>query len=299
MHKQTFYGHASLPSGIKVFYREGGHADKPVVLLLHGFPSSSNQYRNLIPLLSQKYHVFAPDLPGFGFTEVPDSLKYQYTFANLATTILEFLDQMKISNFAVYIFDYGAPTALRIALQRPKAITAIVTQNGNAYEVGLGKDFWAPLQAYWKTEKDSKEYHGYREAIQSGALTHAEVKREYFDGEADPERTVDPATYHHDWTLMQRPGNFDIQLDLFYDYQTNVELYPKFHEYLRESQVPVLAIWGKNDIIFVKEGAQAFEQEKHTKNCEVKLIDGGHFAVESHTEEIADDMLRFFEKHGI
>ena len=296
MHKQVTYGTTALPSGTKIFYREGGHADSPVVLLLHGFPSSSNQYRNLIPQLSDKYHVIAPDLPGFGFTEVAPGFKY--TFQNIADAILEFVDQMKISKAAVYIFDYGAPTALRIALQRPGLWSAIVTQNGNAYESGLGKDFWAPLQAYWKTAAGSKEHADFRSAIKDAALTLAECKREYVFGEPRPDLTVDPASYLLDWTLMQRPGNFDVQLDLFYDYRTNVDSYPAFHAYFEKSQVPVLAVWGKNDNIFVQEGGEAFKSEGHSKNVTLKPIDAGHFAVESHYEEIAVLMREFLAGVG-
>ncbi|KAJ7802921.1 putative hydrolase [Mycena olivaceomarginata] len=211
----------------------------PTILLLHGFPTSSHQYRNLIPHLSQHYRVVAPDLPGFGFTTVPAERNYSYTFAELATTIGAFLDALHIRSFAVYIFDYGAPVLLRLALQRPEAITAIVSQNGNAYTEGLGAA-WAPIQKY-----------------------------------------------------LGRPGNFDIQLDLFKDYQTNVALYPKFQEYFRKSQVPLLAVWGKNDAFFVPPGAEAFKRD--LPKAEVCLLDAGHFAGETETAEIAALMLKFLK----
>ncbi|KAF8937589.1 Alpha/Beta hydrolase protein [Dissophora ornata] len=284
--------YATLPNGIRVFYRESGDKSRPTILLLHGFPSSSFQYRNLITHLAPKYHIIAPDLPGFGFTEVPDSLAFKYTFANLATIIGAFLDILSITRFSVYVFDYGAPTGFRLALQRPDAVTAIITQNGNAYNAGLG-DFWAPVKAYWAEPTNSEK----RDVLRTAALTPEFTKAQYYMGEADPDNTVDPATYTLDWALMSRPGNLDIQLDLFLDYGTNVTLYPQFHEYFRKSQVPLLAVWGKNDIIFIAPGANAFKAD--LPNARIEFVDAGHFAVETHTEEIASKILSFLADNRI
>lgn len=277
--------------GVEVFYRSAGSKSSPVVLLLHGFPSSSHMFRNLIPLLSTRYRVIAPDLPGFGFTVVPSERKYEYNFANLTTTIEAFLDALRIEKFAVYIFDYGAPTAFRIALNRPHAITALVTQNGNAYEEGLGADFWAPLQQYWATGENEV-----REKIRTAALNFDTTKWQYTFGSPHPE-SVPPEAYHLDTALMMRPGNQDIQLDILYDYRTNVTLYPKFHEWLRTSGVPVLAVWGKNDPIFIPAGAEGYK--KDVKNLEVHYLDAPHFALETNEVEMAKLMSEFFENNGI
>ncbi|KAH0846975.1 hypothetical protein AYO21_02329 [Fonsecaea monophora] len=288
--------YTTLPNGIKVFYREAGSPSKPTILLLHGFPSSSNQYRKLIPILADKYHVIAPDLPGFGFTEIPASLNFEYTFANLATTIGAFLDVLNIQKFAVYVFDYGAPTGFRLALERPEAITAIISQNGNAYEEGLSS-FWDPLRKLWASDTGSNEEKQLREMISGAVLSFEATKDQYLHGEPEAEKIDDPATYHLDYALMCRPGNKEIQLDLFRDYGTNVALYPKFQAYMRQSNVPVLAVWGKNDIIFPPSGAEAFRRD--VKSLKLVLLEGGHFLVESHTEEIAKLMLDFLTGEGI
>ena len=286
----------ALPNGIRVFNRTAGPSNGPVILLLHGFPTSSSQFRNLLPLLAAKgYRVVAPDLPGFGFTEIPSSLKFEYTFANLAETTLAFLDVQKITKFAVYIFDYGAPTGLRIALERPEAITAIVTQNGNAYEEGLGS-FWDPVRALWASTPGSDQEKELRKAIGDFLLNYDATKGQYVEGEPRPE-DVDPLSWELDWALMQRPGNFEIQLDLFKSYGTNVELYPKFHEYFRSSKVPILAVWGKNDVFFLAPGAEAYK--KDSPHVEVDLWDGGHFLLESHTEQMANRMIRFLEENSV
>ncbi|OAP56657.1 hypothetical protein AYL99_08769 [Fonsecaea erecta] len=288
--------YATLPNGIKLFYREAGSPSKPTILLLHGFPSSSNQYRKLIPILAQKYHVVAPDLPGFGFTEIPASLSFKYTFANLATTVGSFLDVLKIKRFAVYVFDYGAPTGFRLALERPEAITAIITQNGNAYEEGLSS-FWDPLRKLWASDAGSDEERQLREMISGAVLSLDTTKAQYLNGEPEAEKIDDPATYQLDYALMCRPGNKEIQLDLFRDYASNVVLYPKFQAYMRESNVPVLALWGRNDVIFPPAGAEAFKRD--VKSLKLELLDGGHFLVESHTEEIGKLMLDFLAEKGI
>lgn len=274
--------------GINIFYRSAGPKDAPVLLLLHGFPSSSHQYRNLIPLLSAKHHVIAPDLPGFGFTTVPAALNYKYNFDNLATTIEAFIDKLSIKSFSLFIFDYGAPTGLRIALRRPEAVKAIISQNGNAYKEGFGKEFWAPLEKYWASGAASDR------APLSGALTLESITWAYTHGANSP---VAPEAPYLDFALLSRPGNQDIQLDLFYDYRTNVDVYPQFQEYFRKSQVPILAVWGKNDTIFVKEGAEAFKRD--SKDAEVKLVDASHFALETNNDEIAGLINDFLERKGV
>ncbi|KAK7031801.1 Alpha/beta hydrolase fold protein [Favolaschia claudopus] len=279
-----------VDSGISVFYRTASpenNSSAPTVLLLHGYPTSSHQYRNLIPLLSKHYRVIAPDLPGFGFTTVPAERDYTYTFASLATTIGAFLDALSIKSFAVYIFDYGAPVALRLALQRPEAITAIISQNGNAYEDGLGAG-WAPIRKYWETGSVED-----RKIVNDGVVTFEATKWQYTHGTRDPE-VIAPESYTLDWALLQRPGNLDIQLDLLYDYQNNVALYPQFQEYFRKSQVPLLAVWGKHDPFFIPPGAEAYKRD--LPKAEVVFLDAGHFAGETETAEIAGLMLRFLEK---
>ncbi|KAJ7301976.1 Alpha/Beta hydrolase protein [Mycena albidolilacea] len=278
-----------VDSGISIFYRTASPADNPeapTILLLHGFPTSSHQYRNLIPHLSQHYRVVAPDLPGFGFTTVPAERTYSYTFAELTNTIGAFLDALQIRSFAVYIFDYGAPVLLRLALQRPEAITAIVSQNGNAYTEGLGAA-WAPIQKYWASGSAED-----RKVVLDTVFTYDTTKWQYTHGSRAPD-AIAPETYTLDWALLQRPGNFDIQLDLFKDYQTNVALYPQFQEYFRKSQVPLLAVWGKNDAFFVPPGAEAFKRD--LPKAEVVLLDAGHFAGETETAEIAALMLKFLK----
>lgn len=276
--------------GVDIFYRAAGPESAPVVLLLHGFPTSSFMYRNLIPLLATKYRVVAPDLPGFGFTEVPEGRGYQYTFANLANTAEAFLDALGIDRFAVYIFDYGSPVALRLALARPGAVSAIITQNGNAYVEGLETDFWVPCRKYWASGS-AEDRDGLRQFLVLDA-----TRAQYTVGTKHPER-ISPETWHLDQALLERPGNKDIQLDLFYDYRTNVELYPKFQEYFRSSGVPVLAVWGKNDVIFNTAGAKAYG--KDVQKFELRLLDTGHFALENNEKEIAGYIDKFLKKYDI
>lgn len=276
--------------GLSLFYRTAGEPTNPTILLLHGFPTSSHQYRNLIPLLADKYHVLAPDFPGFGFTDVPLPRKYSYTFSSLATTVGLFLDALSIKKFSVYIFDYGAPTALRLALKRPNAVTAIISQNGNAYDEGLGT-FWDPIRKYWLSGSQAD-----RDALVPLLLGFAPTKWQYVHGSPDLE-TIGPETYHLDYALLSRPGNHDVQLDLFKDYATNLPLYPKFQEYFRDTQIPLLAIWGKNDLIFVPAGAEGFK--KDLPKAEVHLVDAGHFAIETETGLIAGLMLDFLRRNGI
>ena len=275
--------HRIQADGVTVFYREAGPADAPVVLLLHGFPTSSFQYRELIPRLADKYHVIAPDLPGFGFTVVPSERHYKYTFDALAQTILAFTDALKLKRYALYVFDYGAPTGFRLAMARPERVTAIVSQNGNAYEEGLG-DAWAPIRRYW-SEPTSEN----REAIRTG-LNLEGMRREYSSGIPNPD-LIAPEGYTLDAALMARPGNTDIQLDLFLDYANNVKLYPAFQEYFRKAKPPLLAIWGKYDPYFIPPGAEAFRRD--IPNATVQFLDTGHFALETHLEQIAVAMRQF------
>lgn len=272
--------------GVSVFYREAGAPDAPFVLLLHGFPTSSFQFRELIPRLADQYHVIAPDLPGFGFTEVPDRRHYKYSFDGLAETILAFTDALGLTRYALYVFDYGAPTGFRLAMARPDRVTAIVSQNGNAYEEGLGSA-WAPIRRYWSQPSSEN-----REAIRK-ALNLEGLRREYSSGISNPD-LIAPEGYTLDAALMARPGNTDIQLDLFLDYANNLRLYPAFQEYLRRSQPPLLAIWGKHDPYFVPAGAEAFRRDN--PNAVVQFLDTGHFALETHVEEIALATRQFFAK---
>jgi len=272
--------HTVEADGVKLFYREAGAADAPVVLLLHGFPSSSHMYRDLIPLLAAKYRVIAPDLPGFGFTEVPAERSYVYTFDNLAATMEAFVQALKLSKYALYVFDYGAPTGFRLAAAHPERVTALVSQNGNAYLEGLG-DAWAPLKKYW-AEPNAEN----REVIR-GFLSLEMTKWQYVHGVAAPD-SVAPESWYLDAALLQRPGNQEIQLDLFLDYASNLELYPVFQKFFREAQVPTLAIWGKHDPFFIPPGAEAYRRDN--PNAVVKLLDTGHFALETHVDEIAAEM---------
>ncbi|KZP00371.1 alpha/beta-hydrolase [Calocera viscosa TUFC12733] len=278
-----------LSTGETIFYRTAGEEHTSTVLLLHGFPSSSHQYRNLIPLLAATHRVIAPDLPGFGFTTAPEG--YVYTFDNLTETIKTFLATLPKTpkSYAIYIFDYGAPVGLRLALSNPAAVTAIVTQNGNAYEDGL-TSFWDSLRTYWasgaKKDRDSL----------LGLFTLETTKFQYTAGTKDVD-AIAPESYTLDQVGLDRPGNNDIQLDLFYDYRKNLTLYPDFHAYFKSSQVPLLAVWGKNDPIFGPAGAEAYK--KDLPNAEVHLLDAGHFVGETNTREVAELMLEFFERHHI
>ena len=225
--------HRIEADGVKVFYREAGPADAPVVLLLHGFPASSFQYRELIPRLADKYRVIAPDLPGFGFTDVPEKRQYKYSFDALAETMAAFTDALGLKRYALYVFDYGAPTGFRLAMAHPERVTAIVSQNGNAYEEGLG-DAWAPIRRFWSDPSAAN-----REEVRKAAVSFEGIKFQYVHGVPNPE-SIKPEGYWLDYALVNRPGNTDIQLDLFLDYANNVKLYPKFQEYFRKSKPPLL-----------------------------------------------------------
>jgi len=278
--------HRLEADGVTVFYREAGPPDAPVVLLLHGFPASSFQYRELIPRLADRYRVIAPDLPGFGFTEVPEKRHYKYTFDALANTLLAFTDALHLERYALYVFDYGAPTGFRLAMARPERVTAIVSQNGNAYEEGLG-DAWAPIQRYWREPTPEN-----RETLRK-ALSPEGLRSQYTDGVPNPD-TVAPEGYTLDAAMIARPGNMDIQLDLFLDYADNVKLYPTFQAYFRKSKPPLLAIWGKHDPFFIPPGAEAYRRDN--PNATVRFLDTGHFALETHVDEIAFAMRQLLAK---
>jgi pimeloyl-ACP methyl ester carboxylesterase len=278
--------HRIQADGVTVFYREAGPPDAPVVLLLHGFPTSSFQYRELIPRLADEYRVIAPDLPGFGFTVIPSERHYKYTFDALAKTILAFTKALHLTQYALYVFDYGAPTGFRLAMAHPERVTAIISQNGNAYEEGLG-DSWAPIQRYWRDPSSEN-----REAIRPG-LTLDGMRHEYSVGIPNPDQ-IAPDGYTLDAALLARPGNVDIQLDLFLDYANNVKLYPKFQEYFRQYKPPLLAIWGKRDTYFIPAGAEAFRRD--IPNATIQFLDTGHFALETHVEEIAIAMRKFLDQ---
>jgi pimeloyl-ACP methyl ester carboxylesterase len=273
--------------GNKVFYREAGPKTGAHILLLHGFPTSSHMFRNLMPLLANSYHVIAPDLPGFGFSDAPDRREFRYSFENLAKVIEEFVEAVELKAYAIYVFDYGAPVGFRLALAHPERVSAIISQNGNAYEEGLSQG-WNPIQKYWSAPTDKN-----RTALRD-FLTPQATKSQYLYGVED-ETSVAPESYTLDSALLARPGNDEIQLDLFLDYASNVALYPKFQEYFRAKKPPLLAVWGKNDPFFLPSGAEAFRHDN--PNAEVHLYETGHFALETHGEQIASAIRDFLERN--
>jgi pimeloyl-ACP methyl ester carboxylesterase len=272
--------------GIKIFYREAGPADAPVILLLHGYPTSSHMFRHLMPRLASSFRLIAPDLPGFGFTEVPAAREYQYAFANVAVTIDAFVEALNLKRYAIYVFDYGAPTGFRLAVAHPERVTAIISQNGNGYVEGLG-DAWDPIKKYWKDPTQAN-----RDALR-GFIGFEGTKWQYEHGATDP-LLVEPEAYWLDTVLLQRPGNVEIQLDLFLDYANNVKLYPTFQEYFRKSQPPLLAAWGKNDPFFIPPGAEAFRRD--IPSAKVVFYDTGHFALETHVQEISEQIRSFLNE---
>ncbi len=272
--------------GTKIFYREAGSKEAETILLLHGFPSAGHMFRDLIPLLSDRYHVIAPDLPGFGQSDMPERDRFQYTFANLAKVIGRFTEVLGLQHFALYVFDYGSPVGLRLALDHPDRISAIVSQNGNAYEEGLS-DGWNPIRAYWKDPSQAN-----RDALRM-LLTPETTFWQYTHGTTDPS-LVSPDGYSLDDFYLARPGAHEVQLDLFLDYANNVALYPAFQEYFRTHQPPLLAIWGKNDPFFLPPGAEAFKRDIPT--AVVKFVDSGHFALETHYGEIAAEINNFLSR---
>jgi pimeloyl-ACP methyl ester carboxylesterase len=269
--------------GVNIFYREAGPPDAPAIVLLHGFPSSSNMFRNLIPALADRYRVIAPDYPGFGHSDMPDRTKFEYSFAHFADITDTLLTRLAVPRYALYVMDYGAPVGYRVALKHPERVTALVIQNGNAYEEGL-REFWKPIKAYWASGQPAQ-----RNALREGT-TLAATRSQYLGGVADPSR-VDPSAWVLDQALLDRPGSVDIQLDLFYDYRNNLALYPQFQQFFRERQPPALIVWGKNDVIFPAVGARAYL--KDLPHAELHLLDTGHFALEDQGDEIARLMRNF------
>jgi pimeloyl-ACP methyl ester carboxylesterase len=271
---------------VTLFYREAGPADAPVLLLLHGFPSSSHMFRSVIPQLAEHYRVIAPDLPGFGFSDAPDRSGFAYSFARLSALIGRFTERLALARFALFVFDYGAPIGFRLALQHPERITAIVTQNGNAYEEGLSQG-WNPIQAYWREPSAAN-----RTALRA-FLSPETTRWQYLHGAPD-HSLVAPESYTLDSALLARPGNDEIQLDLFLDYASNVALYPEIQSYLRSHRPPLLAVWGRNDPFFLPAGAEAFRRD--VPDAEIRFYDTGHFALETHAPEIAAAIVGFLDR---
>ncbi len=285
-HPKVHY-RSAYANGVEVFYREAGDAQRPTLLLLHEFPTASHMFRNLIPLLADRFHIVAPDLPGFGFSDAPDRAQFKYTFDHLTQVIEHFTETVGLRRYALYVFDYGAPVGFRLALARPDCITAIISQNGNAYEEGLS-DGWNPIQKYWKEPTEAN-----RAALRD-FLKPETTRFQYVHGVSD-ETLVAPESYALDSALLARPGNDEIQLDLFLDYASNVGLYPTFQKYIRTKHPPLLAVWGKNDPFFLPAGAEAFNRDN--PKAEINLYDTGHFALETHVHEIATAIREFLGVH--
>ena len=271
--------------GFKVFYREAGAAGAPKLLLLHGFPSAGHMFRDLIPLLADRFHIVAPDLPGFGQSDMPPREKFSYTFDSIARVIERFTEVIGFDRFAVYVFDYGAPTGFRLAIRHPERITAIISQNGNAYEEGLS-EAWSPIKAYWQDPSQAN-----RKALRA-FLTPGTTQFQYTHGVPDP-TIVSPDGLNLDNFYLARPGADEVQLDLFGDYKSNVALYPSFQEYFRTHKPPLLAVWGRNDPFFVPTGAEAFRRDN--PRAVVRFFDTGHFALETHAREIAESIRDFLK----
>lgn len=282
----THYRTATV-DGVEIFYREAGPSDGPVIVLLHGFPTSSHMFRNLIPLLADKYHVIAPDYPGFGGSAAPDHTAFDYSFGHYADLMDGLLQQLEVPRYAMYVMDYGAPVGYRLALKHPERVSAFVVQNGNAYEEGL-KAFWDPIKAYWADNSTER-----REAL-NVLVAPETTKFQYVDGVRDVSR-IDPDNWAHDQALLDRPGNRDIQLDLFRDYGTNIPLYPEFQAFFRQYKPPMLIVWGKNDFIFPADGATPYLRD--LPNAELHLLDTGHFALEDKLDEMVPLMRRFLDRH--
>lgn len=274
--------------GLNIFFREAGSPSRPTIVLLHGFPSSSHMYRDLIPKLAVNYHVVAADMPGFGYSDQPSVEQFEYTFDHLASVMDRFLDSISVTRYSMYIQDYGSPVGFRLFLKHPERIQAIITQNGNAYEEGLSPFWDESIAPYWR-EKNPETEKKIR-----GLLTFETTKFQYTQGFRNPEH-VSPDSYTFDQTTLDRPGNGTIQLALFYDYQNNVKQYPQWHTALRKVHPPVLAVWGKNDPIFLPAGAEAFK--KDVPDAEIHFVDSGHFALEEDVDPIANYVFAFLAKH--
>ena len=283
MKNNKVHYHKVIVNDLNIFYREAGPTDSPVILLLHGYPTSSFMYRNLIPILAENYRVIAPDLPGFGFSDVPLRKDFDYTFDNLASVINAFVAKMKLEKFAIYVFDYGAPVGLRLALANQDKITGIISQNGNAYEEGLSSE-WNPLQKYWKEPTEQN-----RESLRAFMTIHV-TRFQYEHGVSDTS-LISPDTYTLDQYFLDKPEHVDIQLDLILDYRTNVAMYPRFQAYFRNIKPPILAVWGNKDPYFLPAGAEGYK--KDNPHAIVKFYDTGHFALETHAEEIGEDVMNF------
>lgn len=269
--------------GQTIFYREAGDKEKPTILLLHGFPTSSHMFRNVIPALADKFHLVAPDYPGFGYSSMPPVDTFEYTFDHLAEMMDKFVTQIGLERYSLYVMDYGAPVGYRIAVKHPEKIEALIVQNGNAYDEGLG-EFWEPLRDYWSdpTEKNKNAIRKF--------LTFEATKWQYTHGVKDV-NAISPDNWIHDQMLLDRPGNNEIQLQLFYDYKSNPPLYPQWQEYFRKYQPPTLVVWGRNDIIFLKEGAIPYQRD--LENVQIHLLNTGHFALEEEGEQIAELISHF------
>ena len=274
--------------GLDIFYREAGSPDAPLILLLHGFPTSSHMFRNLIPALSHKYHLIAPDYPGFGNSSMPSLDDFDYTFDRLAEVMEKFIQALNLKQYSLYLMDYGAPIGFRLAVAHPERVQTLLIQNGNAYEEGL-REFWQPLKAYWQ-EKTAENADKLREFLNIEA-----TKWQYTHGVRDPE-VISPDNWNIDQLFLDRPGNQEIQLALFYSYGSNPPLYPQWQAYLREYQPPTLITWGKNDYIFPEEGAHPYKQD--LKNIEFHLLDTGHFALEEEGDAIANYIDKFLSSNG-
>jgi len=283
MHKTVKVG------DLDIFYREAGPQDAPAVLLLHGFPTSSQMFRGLIPALADEYHLIAPDYPGFGHSSMPSRDRFSYTFDNLAKVIDEFIETIGLKKYALYVQDYGAPVGYRLAVKHPERVTAIVVQNGNAYDEGLDNNFWKPIKEYWQSPTSQEK----RDALRQ-FLSYEATKWQYTHGVKDVE-LVSPDGPAHDQFLLDREGNDEIQLDLFLSYGSNPPLYLTWQEYFRREQPPVLIAWGKNDQIFPGAGAEPYKRD--LKTLEYHLLDSGHFALESDGDAIASLMREFLGKH--
>jgi pimeloyl-ACP methyl ester carboxylesterase len=272
--------------GVKIFYRTAGPEGAPVVLLLHGFPTSSHMFRNLIPALSDRYRVIAPDYPGYGQSDMPDHTKFAYTFDRFGELVDGLLDQLEVARYAMYVMDYGAPVGWRLALKHPDRITGLIVQNGNAYDEGL-KGFWDPIKAYWSDHSDAHRKGLYRLVAPETTIF------QYTDGVADLSR-ISPDNWVHDQALLDRPGNAEIQMDLFYDYRSNVPLYPAVQAYFRQYKPPTLIVWGKNDKIFPADGAYPYKRD--LPDVEFHLIDTGHFVLEDKADEVVPLIRDFLDR---